>query len=225
MKKILFFFLFPAWLFAQTSSLNKITFRAGETPVIAIKAPPGAMEVTFRNSLGRELKKFTTADSTITKASDSVYVFGFSNVETIGKEGRGTWQAELKIAGFGIRKMDVYPYEIYKATTVTTNTTPVSGTPYNYLFTWDFGEITPSVSLIESGTIVVNGASVTQAMIMKAGYVAVDSYEDMLALPLPSSVIIVKVANDEVQAPGKSTRYEVWPDGSIFLLEAVKINE
>ncbi len=167
MKKLLTLLLLVSSVaFGQVNTTKKITFKEGETPKIGIVisglSSITRVEVTFRNSLNAVVRKFSTVDTTIT-LSDSVYTFSFTDLQTIGKAGRGTWQVEIRSEA-GVKKTDVYTYEIYKATTLTGSTTPATAGGYNYLFEWDFTPITPTFDVIASGIIYVARASIDSAV-------------------------------------------------------------
>lgn len=170
MKKTLFLLLLPLWLIAQNSTQNKITFKEGETARFGLNASGlqtiSRVEVTFRNTLNTVVRKFSTLDASITLVSDTLYTFAFTDLQSIGKSGRGTWQVEIR-SETGVKKTDVYQYEIYKATTTTSSTTPVNGSGYNYLFEWDFTPVTATFSVIHSGLIVVDNVSISDALDLK----------------------------------------------------------
>jgi len=148
----------------QVNTTKKITFKEGETQKIGVNISGltsiTRVEVTFRNSLNAIVRKFSTVDTTIT-LSDSVYTFSFTDLQTIGKAGRGTWQVEIRSEA-GVKKTDVYTYEIYKATTLTGSTTPATAGEYNYLFEWDFTPTTPTFDVIASGIIIVDGQNIKE---------------------------------------------------------------
>lgn len=154
--------------FGQVNTTKKIAFKEGETLktgiVISGLTNISRMEITFRPSVNANtiLRKFSTVDGTIT-LSDTTYTFSFTDLQTIGKAGRGTWQVEIRSEA-GVKKTDVYTYEIYKATTLTGSTTPATAGGYNYLFEWDFTPTTPTFDVIASGIIVVDDVSISSAL-------------------------------------------------------------
>ena len=166
MKKLIIPLLISSFAFGQVNTTKRIAFKEGETPKIGVVVSGlnsiTRVEVTFRNSLNTVLRKFSTLDATIT-LSDTTYSFSFTDLQTIGKAGRGTWQVEIR-SEVGVQKTDVYTYEIYKATTLTSSTTPAFAGGYNYLFQWDFAPTTPTFNVIESGIIVIDNVSISTAL-------------------------------------------------------------
>lgn len=154
----------------QVNTTKKITFKEGETQKIGVNISGltsiTRVEVTFRNSLNAIVRKFSTVDTTIT-LSDTLYTFSFTDLQSVGKAGRGTWQVEVR-SEEGVKKTDVYTYEIFKAATLTGSTTPAYAGGYNYLFQWDFEPTTPTFDVIASGIIVVDNVSISSALSAKS---------------------------------------------------------
>lgn len=169
MKKTLFLLLLPLWLLAQNSTSNKITFKEGEnfrTALILPGVTPTGVTVTFKNTLGIELQKFSTVGNTITQVNDSSWTFTFTDQRSLGKSGRGNWQIEVRSTALGVTKTENFPYEIYKSTTLTTGS-PITAGAYNAVVKYDFTPATPTVSLIYSGIVLVDGASISDALANK----------------------------------------------------------
>jgi len=151
--------------FGQVNTTKKITFKEGETQKIGVNISGltsiTRVEVTFRNSLNAIVRKFSTVDSTII-VSDTLYVISFADLQSLGKAGRGTWQVEVASDEIGVKKTDVYTYEIYKAATLTGSTTPISANGYNYLFSWNFTPTIPSFEVVSVPMIVVDGQNIKE---------------------------------------------------------------
>ncbi|WP_428668137.1 hypothetical protein [Runella sp.] len=178
MKKLLIlcFWALALTTQAQNSTLNRIAEKQGTSFSVGlvIRNLPDSLrllEAEFRTSTSR-LKKFSTADGSIQRVSDTLYVFKFSNQDTRTYYGRGTWQVEIQTALTGARKTDVFNYEIYASITGAASTAPVNNSGYTYLFPLTFTTVSVSMGEVIANLPIINGESIANALFTKVDKVA-----------------------------------------------------
>lgn len=115
------------------------TFREGLT-IAGLDPAAERIEITWRNSLGRQVKKWTLEDG-ITELSANNYAYHLTNLETLAIPGRGTWQIEVVSTALGVKKSFSGTYEIAKATNLTTETVVIVPTNFDRLQNIDFSVI------------------------------------------------------------------------------------
>lgn len=154
-----------ALLLASAAQAQTLKFGEGESykPAIKITGLPDTItrvEISLKTDNNLLVRKFSTVGGSITRVSDSLFTFSFTDQMTIGKSGKGTWQVEIQTPSLGVRKSRIFPYEITKSTTNRGTETGVGASGYSQLFHWNFTPTVPTFTVLESGFVLVNGQSI-----------------------------------------------------------------
>ncbi len=196
------------------------SFKVGASLTIPEGDTIVALAFEFRGPNGVLLKRFSTKNATIATISPLNYSFDFADQSTLGKSGKGYFQAEIETQLLGLKKSPEYEYEIIKATARRTTTeTPVIQSGYGAVVNIVFQAGSPTVQ-----AFVGNFIQLVSTLEAEAARVAAEGFAQSAA-DNAEATVADRVATGEDREVTRLDRIATGEDREVTRLDRIATGE